>query len=368
MHRNAPLSSVLDASIKIGLTALLVICCLLILKPFIPLLVWGIIIAIASYPQFEKLKNLLRGRGGWGAVIWTLLLLLILIAPTVLFVWGAVGTGQILIARIQNGNLSLPPPPAGIETWPLVGAPLNRMWTTASADLMPLLIKFAPQIKAAISNVLSASAGVGFGMIQFFLAILLSGALLANAPAISQLTGCLCVRIFGEKGPEYQQLVGSTVRSVTFGILGVAFIQSVFAALGFLVVGIPAAGAWSAMFLIAALVQVGVIVLIPAMLYIFATASSMKAGIFLVWCILVSLMDNVLKPILLGRRAVVPILVVFLGAIGGFLALGIIGLFVGSIVLSVGYKLLLAWIDDRDEARLLTQSMATDTIPHPQEK
>jgi len=113
---------------------------------------------------------------------------------------------------------------------------------------------------------------------------------------------------------------------------------------------------------------VGVIVLIPAMLYIFATASSMKAGIFLVWCLFVSLMDNFLKPILLGRGAVVPILVVFLGAIGGFIALGIIGLFVGSIVLSVGYKLFIAWIDDRPEARLLTKNLATETIRHPQEK
>jgi len=359
---------VLDSSIKIGLTALLMICCLLILKPFIPLLAWGVIIAIASYPQFEKLKNLLGGREGWAATIWSLLLLLFLIVPILLFVSGAIGTAQSLIARIRDGNVSLPSLPAGVETWPLIGAPLSRMWTAASADLMPLLIKFAPEIKAATSNVLSAFAGVGFEMIQFFLAVLVSGVLLAKAPKVAQLTGCLCVRIFGEKGPEYQQLVGSTVRSVTFGILGVAIIQSVFAALGFVLVGIPGAGAWSVIFLMAALLQVGVIVLIPAMLYIFATASSIKAGIFLVWCIFVSLMDNVLKPILLGRGAVVPILVVFLGAIGGFIALGIIGLFVGSIVLSVGYKLFLAWIDNRPEALLLTQSLTTETILHPQEK
>ena len=345
-------SRILDASINIGLIALLVISCLLILKPFVPLLVWGMIIAIASYPRFEKLKKSLGGRGGWTAVIWTLLLLLILIFPIFLFARGVVESAQALIARIHEGTLSVPPPPAGIETWPVIGGPLSRMWTGASADLTQLLIKFSPAIKSAVPEILAASAGIGFTVMQFFLAILVSGAMLANAPAIAKLTTALCIRIFGEKGPEYQQLVGSTIRSVTFGILGVALIQSAFAAVGFLVAGIPGVGAWCVIFLIAALLQVAALVLIPAVVYVFATASSTKAVIFLVWCIFVAVMDNALKPILLGRGAVVPVMVVFLGAIGGFVALGIIGLFVGAIVLSVGYKLFLAWIGRRSEERL----------------
>ena len=359
IHDKAYVSGVLDASINIGLTALLVISCLIILKPFVPLLVWGTIIAIASYPRFEKLKNSLGGRGGWTAVIWTLLLLLILIFPIFLFARGVVESGQNLIARIHDGTLSVPPPPAGIETWPLIGAPLSRMWTAASTDLTQSLIRFAPEIKAAIPEILSASAGVGLTVLQFFLAILVSGALLANALPVAKLTRALCIRIFGEKGPEYQQLVGSTIRSVTFGILGVALIQSAFAAVGFLLVGMPGAGAWSVIFLIGALLQVGAMVLIPAVIYIFATTSTTKAVTFLVWCMFVAVMDNVLKPILLGRGAVVPIAVVFLGAIGGFVALGIIGLFVGAVVLSVGYKLFLAWIEGRAEPLLLAQSTST---------
>jgi predicted PurR-regulated permease PerM len=344
IHDRARLSGVLDASINVGLTALLVICCLLILKPFVPLLLWGMIIAIASHPRFEKLKTSLGGRGGLAAVLWSLLLLLTLIFPIFLFARGAVESGQILISRIHDGTLSVPPPPANIETWPLVGAPLNRLWAAASVDLTQLITKFAPEIKAAVPEVLSASARVGFTVLQFVLAILVSGAMLANAAAVGKVTRALCIRIFGENGLDYQQLVGSTIRSVTFGILGVALIQSAFAAVGFLLVGIPGAGAWSIIFLVAALLQVGAIVLIPAVVYIFATASSTTAIMFLVWCLFVAVMDNVLKPILLGRGAVVPIAVVFLGAIGGFVALGIIGLFVGAIVLSVGYKLFLAWV------------------------
>jgi len=358
-HDNAHASTILDNFINIGLTALLVISCLLILKPFVPLLAWGTIIAIASYPRFEKMKNLLGGRGGWTAAIWTVMLLLILIFPIFMFARGIVESGQQLMARIHDGTLSVPPPPAGIQTWPVIGAPLSRVWTAASTDLTQLLARFAPEIKGAIPEILSASAGVGFTVIQFFLAILVSGTLLANAVPVARLSRALCIRIFGEKGPEYQQLVGSTVRSVTFGILGVALIQSAFAAIGFLLVGIPGAGAWSVIFLMGALLQVGALVLIPAWIYIFVTASTTKAVIFLVWCIFVAAMDNVLKPLLMRRGAVVPIVVVFLGAVGGFVAMGIIGLFVGAIVLSVGYKLFLAWIDDRGEQPLLAQSTST---------
>jgi len=202
-------------------------------------------------------------------------------------------------------------------------------------------------MREAIPGILSASAAIGLAVVQFFFAILVSGALLANAPAVGKLTRALANRIFGETGPEYQRLMGSTIRSVTIGILGVALIQSAFASVGFLVVGMPGAGVWSALFLFAAMLQFGGLVLIPAVVYIFAAASTAKAVIFLVWCIFVAVMDNLLKPMLLGRGVEAPIVVVFLGAIGGFVAMGIIGLFVGATVLSVGYKLLLAWIEER---------------------
>jgi predicted PurR-regulated permease PerM len=142
-----------------------------------------------------------------------------------------------------------------------------------------------------------------------------------------------------------EQLAGSTIRSVTNGILGVALIQSVLASLGFLVAGLPGAGLWAMIFLFAAVLQLGGLVLIPAAIYMFTIASAAKAAIFLVWCIFVGVIDNVLKPLLLGRGVTVPTAVVFLGAMGGFIAMGIIGLFVGAIVLSVGYKLCLAWLD-----------------------
>jgi predicted PurR-regulated permease PerM len=221
---------------------------------------------------------------------------------------------------------------------------LNNLWSLASRDLTAVVRSFAPQIKAVVPALLSASAGIGFTVLQFVLSIVVAGVLLANAQAAYEVTCSLANRIFGEKGPEVQQVVGATIRSVTTGILGVALIQALLAGLGFLVAGLPGAGLWAVIFLFAAVLQVGVLVLIPAVLYVFAVSSVTKAVIFLVWCLIVASIDNVLKPLLLGRGVAVPIAVVFLGAIGGFVAIGIIGLFVGAIVLSVGYKLFLAWL------------------------
>lgn len=337
-------SLALEASIHIGLAILLAAGCLLILRPFIPLLAWGIIIAVAAYPAFQKLQRALGGRGVLSAVLFSTLLLAFLILPAVMLAGTLLDGIQTLAAHIRNGTLAIPPPPANVETWPIIGTPLKNLWSLASTDLTAAVRSFAPQIKAVVPGVFSASAGIGLTVLQFALSIVVAGVLLANAQAAYEVTCSLCRRFFGDSGPELQQLMGATIRSVTSGILGVALIQSVFAGVGFLVVGLPGAGLWAVVFLFAAVLQVGIVVLIPAVVYVFAISSVTTSVIFLVWCIIVALLDNVLKPLLLGRGVAVPIVVVFLGAIGGFVALGIIGLFVGAIVLSVGYKLFLVWL------------------------
>jgi predicted PurR-regulated permease PerM len=335
----------LEVFIQIGLAALLVVGCLLILRPFLPLIMWGIIIAIASYPTFQKLQRALRGRGGLAAILWTLLLLAVLILPIFLLAQSLVEGIRPLAMRLKDGTLTIAPPPGRIAHWPIVGAPLTRAWSMASTNFTDAVVRLAPQIKSVLPGILSASAGIGFTVLQFFLSVLVSGALLANARAAAEVTRSLANRLFGDRGPEFEQLVGATIRSVTFGILGVALIQSALAVIGFLVMGLPGASVWGAAFLFGAVLQVGGLVLIPAVIYAFAIAATTKALIFLVWCIFVGVIDNVLKPLLLGRGVAVPVAVVFLGAIGGFVAMGIIGLFVGAIVLSVGYKLFLAWIE-----------------------
>ena len=345
VHDKDYLDRSVEVSIHVGLAVLLVWACFLILRPFLPPVVWGIVIAIALYPWYRKLAAFVGERRTLAAVLCTVLLLAILVVPIWLLTGTMVEGIQTLTARLKEGTLNVPPPPPNVATWPIIGTSLNRVWLLASNNLNDLFRSFGPQVKAAVTGLLSASAGAAFTVLQFVLSIIVAGVLLANAEGAGKATRLLANRIFRDRGPEFHKLIGATIRSVTVGILGVAFIQTVLAGIGFAVEGLPSAGLWAIIFLFAAVLQVGILVLIPAVIYAFAITSTTKAVIFLIWCVIVALMDNVLKPILLGRGVGVPIIVVFLGAIGGFIAMGLIGLFVGAIVLSVGYKLFLAWLN-----------------------
>ncbi len=357
----ASVNRAVEVSIHVGLLILLASACLLIVYPFIPLVTWGIIIAVAAYPGFQKLQQLLSDRAILAAFLFTLVLLAVVIVPAVLLGQGLVEGAKATTAKFKAGIAIIPPPPANVESWPIIGPPLNSLWSLASRDLSAAIRSFGPQIKAALPGVLSASAGFGLTVLQLLFSIIVSGVLLANAKSAYEVTRSLANRLFGPKGPEFQQLVGKTIRSITFGILGVALIQSVFAALGFFVVGLPAASLWSVIFVFAAVLQVGGLILIPAVIYIFAIAATTKAVIFLIWCIFVALLDNILKPLLLGRGVAVPVTVIFLGAIGGFFAMGIIGLFIGAVVLSVGYKLFLAWLEgDVTDERAAIEAISTN--------
>jgi predicted PurR-regulated permease PerM len=336
----------LESSIHVGLAILLAASCLLILYPFLPLLTWGVLIAVSAYPAFKKLQSALGERGTLSAVLFTVVLLAALIVPVILLAETLVDAIQAIATRFKEGSLIIPPPPANVASWPIIGAPLNRLWVSASTDLTGLIHSLTPQLKTIVPGVFSMSAGLGLTVLQFALAIVVSGVLLANAQHAYEVTCSLCNRLFGDKGSEVQQLMGATIRSVTTGILGVAVIQTFSAGLGFLLFGLPGAGLWTVVFLVAAVLQVGALVLVPAVIYMFTMAGTTKAVIFLVWCLVVALMDNILKPLLLGRGVAVPIAVVFLGAIGGFVTFGLIGLFIGAVLLSVGYKLFLAWLQN----------------------
>ncbi len=337
-------SRALEISIHVGLLLLLLAGCLLILRPFLPLILWGIIIAIAIYPGYRKLQSLLGGRAKTTAALCTLCLLAFLIVPVVLLTGSFVEGVQSLVTHLKEGTPVIPPPPPRVENWTLIGAPLKNAWELASRNLSAALQTFAPQIRAVIPKLLLISAGIGLTVLQWIISIVVAGFLLANFGAGAKAAHTLASRLFGEaKAPEFEQLTGATIRSVTTGILGVALIQSICAALGFVVAGLPGAGLWAVIFLFSAVLQLGGLVLVPAVIYMFTIAGTTKAIVFLIWCIIVAVMDNVLKPLLLGRGVPVPMAVVFLGAIGGFIVMGTIGLFVGAIALSVGYKLLIAW-------------------------
>jgi predicted PurR-regulated permease PerM len=334
-----------ELCVHIGLLILLAAACFLILRPFLPIISWGIIIAVAGYPAFQSVQTWFGNRGGLAAAAITILLLAIIIVPAALSGQGIVHATQGLMEKFKAGEPVLPPPAASVSSWPIIGAPLAKFWGLASRDLGDFARQFAPQIKAALPGVVSASAGISLAVLQLILSVLLAGGLLANAQSAYEMTRALANRLFGARGPEFQELVGRTIRSVVSGIVGVALIQTALAAAGFLLVGLPGASLWIAVFLFSAILQMGGLVLIPAVIYVFAVATTTRAVIFLVWCIVVGASDNVLKPIFLGRGVAVPTLVIFVGAFGGFIAMGIVGLFIGAVVLSVAYKLFVAWLE-----------------------
>ncbi len=336
----------LEAAIRIGMVALLVAWCFEIVRPFIVPIVWGIIIAVAVYPGYRRLLPVTGGRGGLSAVVCTFLLLVLFIVPAMLLVGTLIDSAKLLAKDLSDGTLSIPLPPENVHAWPIIGKPLARFWHLASTNLRNALTEIAPQLKSVGSWLLSAATGAVFGVLKFIFAIIIAGVLLSRAKGGSDIAESVAARLVGKRGTDFVSLATATVRSVTRGILGVALIQSLLAGLGFLVVGIPAAGLLAMICLFLAVIQVGPgLIIIPTVIYVFLTSDTLPAVLFMIWSIFVTLLDNFLKPLFLGRGVDVPMLVIFIGAIGGFLSSGIIGLFVGPILLAMGYRLFKAWLE-----------------------
>jgi predicted PurR-regulated permease PerM len=339
------LERAVEAAIRIGLVAVLAAWCFSIFRPFLNPLLWGIIIAVAVHPVFLRLLGVFGGRRGRAATVLTLLALALLIVPTVMLGMSLVETAQRLADGIQGGTLKVPPPPDAVAGWPLIGERLHAFWRLANENLVAALEETGPQLKALGGWLLSALGGVGMGVLQFIVAIIIAGALLANAEGGKATVQRLATRLAGEQGAEFADIAAATVRSVAQGVLGVAVIQAILAGIGMLAVDVPGAGLWALLVLLLAVVQLPpILVLGPIIVYVFLVESTIPAVLFTVWSIAVGASDSFLKPLLLGRGVNIPMLVILIGAIGGMILSGVIGLFVGAVVLAVGYKLFIAWL------------------------
>ena len=337
----------IDIAIRIGVIAILIALCFKILQPFITPVVWGTILAIALYPACRRLSGLLGGRVKLASAVIAAVMLFGIFLPSIRMVESLVDGTKYINERIQRGETLVPPPPDNIDRLPLIGKSLKREWNEASENLKATLIRFQPQVKAMGVRLLKSAMGTALGLLQFALSIIIAGILMAHAKGGENMAKGLFVRLAGERGADFADISTKTVHNVVKGILGVAIIQSLLAGAGFWVAGVPAAGLWAFVCLFLAIIQIGVFpVVIPVIIYMFYSADSFTAGLTTGWLILVSVLDNFLKPILLGRGAPVPMLVIFLGAIGGFFAMGFLGLFVGAVILSIGFKLFRAWLDD----------------------
>src|SRR5262245_1003066 len=347
MPRSRLFHDVLETTIRIGLVLLLLVWVFQIVRPFITPVVWGFIIAVAVAPVSRRLTAALGGRRKLAAVILVALGFALFIAPAVSLSGTLIAGLQDLATRLHDGQLRIPRPPPRIADWPLVGAPLFEFWNLAINNLEAAVVRLAPQLQVVGGWLLGAAAGVGYGIIQFVFSMIIAGVVIANADRSREGLERLMRRLAGDGGHRILVLSESAIRSVATGIVGVALIQSGLAGAGFYLAGVPGAGFWALLALFLCIIQLGPgLVLLGAVVYVFATASTLTAVLFLVWSIILGLSDNVLKPLLLGRGVDAPILVIFIGSLGGFLSMGIIGLFVGSVLFVLFYTLLKSWVNE----------------------
>ena len=339
------INKAIEITIRIGLLAFIIGWCFTILRPFLSIILWGIIIAIAVYPAFRKLRQSIGERKKIAAVIVTAILLSLIIIPG--FIIGESVSKGISHLKTVNQDIThlIPPPQTVLKSWPGYVQPVIDIWQQVSDNLADAMKKYGADLKPFLGILLGALAGIGSGLLHFILSVLLSGILLIYAESGGTAARRVFTKIADDDGHHFANIAVVTIRQVVKGIIGVAFIQTILAGIGYYVAGLPMAGLITIITLILCIVQIGMLpVAIPVIIYMFSTASPLTAGLLSGWLIVVMLSENVLKPMLLGQGSPVPMPVIFLGAIGGFISMGFLGLFLGAVVLSLGYKLYEIWI------------------------
>jgi predicted PurR-regulated permease PerM len=336
---------VIQLTIRLGLLALLIVWTFVLIRPFVPILAWSAVLAVALYPLFNWLARSLGGRPRTAAAILTVINLAIVIGPATWLGLSAVEGVRELAGELSAGELVVPSPPEQVRNWPLIGPQLYEFWNQASSNVRAVLREVAPHLKPLAGIMLSLAGNAGVGTVKFLLSVAVAGFLFPHAPQLVAAGRGFLSRIVPEQSEHFLDLAGTTIRAVSQGVIGVAVIQSLLAGIGFKLAGIPGAGllAFAIMFL--TIVQIGAaIVLLPVIVWIWIDKDFTTALVLTLFFGLVGVLDNVLKPLVMGRGLTTPTLVIFIGVLGGTLAHGIVGLFIGPIILSVAWELTVAWI------------------------
>ena len=339
--------AIVDVVLPLFLLSLLVALCIQLLVPFVGLLVWTIILAICFKPLHERLmvKRGLSSR--WSAIIIGTGLSALVLVPTAIAAFSAASSIPELVATVQSGDREMPPPPARLKELPIVGERAHSGWTQASSDMPAFAKAHRAQIAGFTKTLLGVAAGLFVAVLVLVLAIVFAAICLAYSVPLRAYIARIFARITGDRqsGEHYMDIIAATVKSVANGVIGVAFVQALLVGIGFFAIGIPGAGLLSLLAMALGVVQIPVIIVVlPAILYAFATQSTTVAIIFTVWSIIGSLSDAVLKPLMIGHGLEVPMPIILLGVIGGVMAFGLVGLFIGAVVLAVGYVLFSEWV------------------------
>ena len=341
--------------IRLGLLAFLIYWTFVLIRPFVPILAWSIVLAVALYPVFALLARLLGGRPKLAAVILTLINLAIVIGPATWLGLSALDGVKEFAGNLSAGNLVVPSPPEGVKDWPLIGPRLYELWNQASNNIRAALREVAPHLKPVAGTILALAGNAGVGTLKFLLSVALAGFLFPHGSQLVAAGRSFLHRIVPEQSEHFLELAGATIRAVSQGVIGVAIIQSLLAGIGFKLAGVPAAGLLAFAVMLLTIVQIGAaIVLLPVIIWIWIDKDFTTALLLTLFLGIVGILDNILKPLVMGRGLTTPTLVIFIGVVGGTLAHGIVGLFIGPIILSLAWELTVAWIRaDRADAESL---------------
>jgi predicted PurR-regulated permease PerM len=330
--------------VRLGLLSGLIFWTFVLIRPFVPILAWAVVLAVALNPIFSQLAKLLGGSPKLAAFILTVINLAIVIGPATWLGLSAVEAIKDIAGQLNAGELVVPSPPQAIKTWPLVGPQLYELWDQASTNIRSVLREVVPYLKPFATTMLGFAGDASLGTLMFLLSVVVAGFVFPHgAQFVSAGRGFLS-RIVPEQSEHFLELAGATIRAVSQGVIGVAVIQALLAGIGFKLAGIPGAGLLAFAVMLLSIVQIGAaIVLLPVIVWIWFDKDIPTALLLTVFLGIVGVIDNVLKPLVMGRGLTTPTLVILLGVIGGTLAHGIIGLFIGPIILSVVWELTVAW-------------------------
>jgi predicted PurR-regulated permease PerM len=342
-------ATVIGLAIRLAFLGVILFLSLSIVRPFLETIAWSVVWAVALYPVFDLIAQWLGGRRRLAAALTTILLLLIVIGPVTWLGLDLVDVPKMIYARLDSGTLAVPPPVETVKNWPLIGEPIFQFWELASTNLSAALAKVAPHLKPLGSTLLGAAGSVGTAILQFFASVIIAGFLLAPGPMLVDGAAVFLHRRVSQRGSEFMQLAGATIRNVSQGVIGVSLLQALLAGLGLMLAGVPGASLIAFGVLVLGIIQIGpTVIIIPVIIWSWMTMETWTALIFTAYMVPVNLIDNVLRPIIFARGLKTPMLVIIVGVIGGTLSNGIIGLFVGPIVLAVTWDLLVAFVRDND--------------------
>ncbi len=338
-------NSVYDVTIRLFFLILIVAWCLMIMLPFASIILWSVILALALHPLHSSLSKKMGGSPKLASTIIIISFLALVLVPTGFLIGSLIDEVKGLKALYDSGSLTIPPPTEKVKDWPIIGGQLYDFWLNASSNLQQMIVKYQDQLITIGSKVGKGILGAVGGVAQILVALIIAGILLIFGGAGEEIRK-IFRKLAGNNGDEFADMTVKTVASVVKGVIGVALILALLNGILFMLAGIPYAGIWTLLVFVLGVLQLPLFfITVPVIAYMFATKEFMPATIWTVLLLIAGLSDNVLKPILLGKGAPVPMLVIFIGVIGGFIFSGFIGLFTGAIVMSIGYKLFLGWID-----------------------